>query len=82
MGSLTNWVFWAPLGVASLHIIEEFVFPGGFPDWDRQYRPAFRQSITPRFHVIINGLLLLACYDVGALGPSPVHGWRARRSIS
>lgn len=44
------------------------MFPGGFAAWDQRYRPGIRKSITPRFHVIINGLLLVACYDVGALG--------------
>ena len=53
---MLNWVFWAPLGAASLHIIEEFVYPGGFAAWDRRYRPGMRKSITPRFHIIINGL--------------------------
>ena len=67
-----NWLSWAPLVAASLHIIEEFVFPGGFPAWDRQYRPQFRSSISPRFHIFINGLLLIACYDVGVLGMKPV----------
>jgi hypothetical protein len=62
-----NWLYWAPLAAASLHIVEEFVYPGGFAAWDRRYRPAFAHSITGRFHVIINGLLLIACYDVWAL---------------
>ena len=52
----------------SLHIVEEFVYPGGFPAWDRRYRPEIRGSITPAFHIIINGLLLVACYDAGAMG--------------
>ena len=67
-----NWLYWAPFGAASLHIVEEFVFPGGFAAWDRRYRPDIRQSITARFHVIINGLLLVACYDVWALRSSPM----------
>lgn len=70
--SMVNWISWAPAGAASLHIVEEFVFPGGFAAWDRRYRPGFRDSIKPRFHVIINGLLLLACYNVGALGFAPI----------
>jgi Protein of unknown function with HXXEE motif len=65
------WLWWAPLGAASLHIVEEFVLPGGFPDWDRRYRPAIRKSITPRLHIIVNGLLLILAYDVYALRSSP-----------
>lgn len=64
-------LFWAPLGAAALHMIEEFVYPGGFAAWDRRYRPAISASITPRFHVVINGLLLLVCFDVATLGPTP-----------
>jgi len=66
------WLRWAPLIAASLHIIEEFVFPGGFAAWDRGYRPQFRQSIAPRFHIIINGLLLVLCYDAAVAGPTPL----------
>lgn len=66
-----NWLFWAPLGAASVHIAEEFLYPGGFATWYRRYKPGRAASITPRFLVIINGLLLVVCYDVGALGPSP-----------
>ncbi len=66
-----NWIRWAPLAAASLHIVEEFVWPGGFAAWDRAYRPAFASTITPRFHIIINGLLLILCYDAGQLGPTP-----------
>jgi Protein of unknown function with HXXEE motif len=63
-----HWIAWTPLAAAVVHIAEEFVWPGGFAGWDRQYRPQLRRTITPRFHVIINGLLLVACYDVGTLG--------------
>ena len=66
-----NWIRWAPLAAASLHIVEEFFWPGGFPEWDRAYRPAFASTITPRFHIIINGLLLILCYDAGQLVPTP-----------
>ena len=69
---MTSWISLVPAGAASLHIVEEFVFPGGFADWDRRYRPAFEKSITPRLHIIVNGLLLVACYDVGTLGVTPM----------
>jgi Protein of unknown function with HXXEE motif len=62
------WLWWAPLGAAVLHIVEEFFYPGGFAEWDRRYRPVVRVSITRRFHVIINGALLLACIQIGILG--------------
>jgi hypothetical protein len=71
MNQVPGWIYWAPLVAASLHIIEEFVFPGGFPEWDRRYRPGFRKTINPRFHIIINGLLLILCYDAWALRARP-----------
>ena len=66
-----NWLFGAPLAAVCLHITEEFFLPGGFADWDRRYRPAFAHSITTRFHVIVNALLLVLCYDIWALRRSP-----------
>jgi len=63
-----TWLYWAPLAAASLHIGEEFVYPGGFASWDREYRPAIRSSITPRLHLVVNALLLAACATVGLSG--------------
>jgi uncharacterized protein with HXXEE motif len=64
-----TWIWWAPLVAASLHVFEEFVFPGGFADWDRAYRPEINKSITPRFHLMVNALLILVCVQVGRLAP-------------
>jgi hypothetical protein len=66
--SIVSWVWWVPLGAAALHIVEEFVYPGGFASWDRGYRPAIESSITPRLHLVVNGLLLAACVSVGISG--------------
>lgn len=63
-----TWLWWAPLVAATLHIFEEFVYPGGFADWDRSYRHAIAGSITTRLHVIVNALLLVACATVGIAG--------------
>ena len=63
-----NWLWWAPLGSAALHIGEEFIYPGGFASWDREYRPSIRSSITARLHFVVNALLLLACASVGISG--------------
>lgn len=63
-----NWLWWAPLLAALAHIFEEFVYPGGFADWDRAYRPKFRSSITPRLHLVVNAALVFACVSVGISG--------------
>lgn len=67
-----NWIWWAPLGAASLHILEEFVFPGSFATWYGTYSPAIARSITPRFLILINAMLLFGCYDVAALRSRPI----------
>jgi hypothetical protein len=61
-----KWLWWAPLFAALAHIVEEFVYPGGFADWDRAYRPQYRSSITGRVHVIINAALIALCVSVAA----------------
>jgi hypothetical protein len=65
-----TWFWWAPFAAVLLHVIEEFVFPGGFMEWDRAYRPGIRDSITPRLHVVVNAALVLLCLQVGVLGGS------------
>ncbi|MFN8177527.1 MAG: HXXEE domain-containing protein [bacterium] len=69
---MKSWLFWAPLVAALAHIFEEFVFPGGFAAWDREFRPALRASITPRLHVVVNALLVLLCVSVGIDAPTPL----------
>jgi len=63
----TDWLPWAPLGAASVHIFEEFVYPGGFTAWYRRYR-VDASRITPRFLIIVNAALLVACGNVALLG--------------
>jgi hypothetical protein len=57
---MRDWLPWAPLIAASLHICEEFLVPGGFPSWYRRYTPE-PGKITTRFLVIVNAALLFAC---------------------
>ncbi len=49
---------WLPLGAVLLHLIEEFVWPGGFAEWYRWYRPERAASVTTGFLVRINVLLV------------------------
>jgi hypothetical protein len=64
-------MFWLPLFAASLHIIEEFVWPGGFAAWYRAYLPDIAASVSNRFLFWINTALLFACLSAGVDGPSP-----------
>src|SRR5450759_1989409 len=61
-----EWLWWAPLFAALAHIVEEFVYPGGFAEWDRAYRPQYRSSITRRVHIVVNAALILFCVSVAA----------------
>jgi hypothetical protein len=61
-----DWIFSAFVGAAVLHVLEEYVYPGGFTNWMRRSSPRFAPFITTRFAVIINGLFLLLC-GMGAI---------------
>jgi hypothetical protein len=62
-------VFPALFIAAILHVLEEYLFPGGFPDFMRKAAPALAKGINRSFAVFINGLFLIA-YAVGIrLGP-------------
>lgn len=62
-----TWIFWAPFAAASLHMFEEFIYPGHFSEWYKDYKPGIQKSVTTRFLIIINVLLLILCYNAGAL---------------
>ena len=66
-----NWLPWAPLVAATLHITDEFVFPGGFPAWYRAYRKD-ASRVTPRFLFWINAGLLVTCLEIGLMGRIPI----------
>ena len=51
------------LGAVNLHILEEFVSPGGFVGWYRRYR-VDASGITTRSLIIINAALMIACWDM------------------
>jgi hypothetical protein len=69
-----DWLPWAPLGAAMLHMSEQFVCPGGFVAWYRRYRKD-ASRITTRFLVIINAAALFACLDIGLLKHNGVTCW-------
>lgn len=62
-------LFWLPLLVVLLHIVEEFVWPGGFADWYARWFPHTRQSFTKGYGFFVNGLLILVAFLLGLLGP-------------
>jgi len=66
-----QWLLWAPLAAAVIHICEEFVWPGGFMNWYRRYRGASVTSITPRFLIIVNGILLAVSVNAAVATDTP-----------
>jgi hypothetical protein len=66
-----DWLLWAPLVAASLHMSEEFLLPGGFLAWYRGYRTD-PSRINPRFLLIVNVVLLAVCCNIALLGPTPL----------
>jgi hypothetical protein len=64
---LMAWLL--PIAVIA-HIIEEFVFPGGFIQWYRDYRPDIAPSITKSRLTIINAIFIAVSFMPLLLGPS------------
>lgn len=60
-----SFVYWMPAIAGALHVIEEFLWPGGFSVRFRAYRPENRCSFTPRFAIAVNGVMLLADIMLG-----------------
>jgi hypothetical protein len=76
-------LFWIlPISVL-LHLIEEFIFPGGFMVWDRDYRPAISKNKHPRFLIIVNALLFAICFNpiLSGLTNGGIEWWLSIVSI-
>ena len=73
-----------PLGAVLLHLFEEFVWPGGFAEWYRWYRPERAASVSTRFLVWINALFVLMALIPGTMGfrPYGVAFWLVVASIA
>lgn len=58
---MQNWIFIALLFAAVIHILEEYIFPGGFANGLQKLLPKSVRLFTPGFHIIVNALLLALC---------------------
>ena len=56
-----NWIFPAFVGAAVLHVLEEYFYPGGFPNFMKKNSPVFAPFVTTTFAILINGLFLVLC---------------------
>jgi len=60
------------LTIASLiHIFEEFVFPGGFKAWWCAYHPEIARSVTNRFLIMINTVLVVFAVAIALAVQAP-----------
>ena len=75
---------WLPLVAVLLHVFEEFVWPGGFAEWYRWYRPERAVSVTTGFLVRINVLFVVMALGAAMLGfrPYGVAFWLVVASIA
>jgi hypothetical protein len=73
--------YWLPVPCIVLHAGEEFAWPGGFIEWHRGYRPEITASITVRFVVVVNALLLLLAVLLAVYGPGSARGISAWLSL-
>ena len=76
---------WSLALAALVHIFEEFVFPGGFKTWWCAYRPEIAASVTNRFLVIINTVLVAFSATVALAAQAPrgngVAAWLALAAL-
>lgn len=56
-----GWIFSAFMVVSIIHMVEEYVYPGGFMDVMRRLNPGFAPAVTVPMALVINGLQLLLC---------------------
>jgi len=53
---------------AVLHVIEEYIYPGGFMEWAGEKIPRVADRITVKMTVIVNGIFLLLCFAAVLFG--------------
>ena len=66
--------YWLPLIVFCLHMVEEFVWPGGFSQWFAMWFPHTKISFTKGYGSFTNGALVAGCVALGLLGPDWSRG--------
>jgi hypothetical protein len=76
---------WSLTVAVLIHIFEEFAFPGGFKAWWCAYYPEIASSLTDRFLVVINVVLVLFSATVALAAQAPrgngVAAWRTLAAL-
>jgi hypothetical protein len=63
-------MLWFPAVAIAAHLVEEFVWPGGFPVWYRHYPPGATATVTPRLLVIVNAVFVALALMPPIFGPT------------
>jgi len=71
MPLVSPYFLWLPFLAVAAHLVEEFVWPGGFARWYRWYRPDRAASVTARFLVIVNAVLVALAFLPPIMGNTP-----------
>lgn len=67
-----DWLPWLLVAAAIIHITEEFLWPGGFMKWFQRYHGPSAKTITPRFLIIVNLVLVGACVNAALSVTEPI----------
>ena len=68
---ISNTFLLLPVAAVAAHLIEEFVWPGGFARWYRRYPPGHTATVTPGFLLIVNAVFVALALLPPLLGASP-----------
>lgn len=65
---MVNNIFLALLLAAVIHILEEYIFPGGFAKAFNRLIPGASHLFTVKFHIIVNSVFILICIIATIIG--------------
>ncbi len=65
---MDNWIFLFLPIAGILHIIEEYVIPGGFAQAFNNLLPRASHLFTKRFHIIVNTIFIIICVIAAIIG--------------
>ncbi len=68
---MSTGFLWLPIAAVALHLIEEFVWPGGFPEWYRHYPPDRVTKVSTQLLVIVNVVFVALALLPPLIGATP-----------
>jgi hypothetical protein len=65
---MNDWIFILLPIAAVVHMIEEYLFPGGFVEAFRKLLPRASHLFTVKFHILVNAIFILMCFIAAFIG--------------